>query len=160
MREILFRAKLAHNKEWAYSCSLISFAKPGDEVYFTQFETPVKTGVSSRDNITSITGEDAFDEIFFKVIPDTICAYTGLNDKNGNKIFEGDILKCDGVFDERNGFAVVRWCDDTCSFALWTFENGEPTRYALMNTPGKSVNDNLEIVGNTIDNPRYIYGAL
>lgn len=49
--------------------------------------------------------------INYAINPDTICQYVGINDKNGNKIFEGDI-----VYIPLYGYTIIIFNDDICAF--------------------------------------------
>ncbi|ECB9394472.1 hypothetical protein AFS60_10660 [Listeria monocytogenes] len=87
----------------------------------------------------------------YQVRPETIGQYTGLKDKNGKKIFEGDIVNCK-FFDRMVGdiAGVINFID--CVWAVSDFKNKR--LYQLIDV------DNIEIIGNIHENPELMEGTV
>ena len=86
-REILFKAKRVDNKKWieGYHRRNTFYNKLGDEPK----EIYTKHFIGAFSNI------ELFDNLFeqIEVYPETVCQFIGLTDKNGIKIFEGDLIR-------------------------------------------------------------------
>jgi uncharacterized phage protein (TIGR01671 family) len=119
-REILFRGKRVDSSEWFEGSYWLSRSAVRETTYIT----------------------DGYGNLFC-VIPETVGQYTGLNDKNGVKIFEGDILKF------RSGIYSVEWDNEHSKFLQ---RDGQFSR-ELHIWIAKS-----EIVGNIHDNPELLKG--
>lgn len=131
-REILFRGKHIHAME-------------GNEHLNG---TWVHGYLSDKDYIydKSLEGEFLIDE-------DTICQYTGLTDKNGKKIFEGDIVRYGEVCGEvKFGLYESNW--QICKYNQGFFVTF-PKEYLLRNELGYWRNK-IVVVGNVFDNPELL----
>ena len=162
MREILFRGKRTDNGEWVYG-------------YYTKARYYLD---KKEMHIIFAPDGEAFPRCEFvdyeEVIPETVGQYTGLTDKNGKRIFEGDIVRyntyddfdCQSVakFGEYNqdgsageysaskciGFYVDVdnfTCPDLCEYGSNCFSNYLKQQNIL------EVAQYCEIIGNIHDNP-------
>ncbi len=139
MREILFRGKDVNSKEWRLG------------YYYTAVQGAV-----------AIIG-DGYDG--YQVKSETVGQYTGLCDKNGVKIFEGDILQgneypyySDGKY---NYYAEVVFFDDDC-FAAGFCTHKNPKAKVKGISDGNCeliedfISDNWLVIGNIYDNPELV----
>lgn len=133
-REILFRGKRKDNGEWVYG-DLIHRKIWSSELYIIRVE----------DN-----GFDSYIE--YEVIPKTVGQYTGLTDKNGKKIFEGDI-----VLDIKGDTHIVTWASKTAMFRCvcikQAYKSGNNRSCDVMIGAVKT------IIGNIYDNPELLEGG-
>ena len=129
MREILFRGKRVDNGEWVYG-------------YLS------KSRLQGYENNTlqpSIDREESGVMITSVVITETVGQYTGLNDKNGVKIFEGDIVEY------KNHIGKIVWHSTTAEFdvSIRRKNNIYLFDYIGLYLPNRY----LKIIGNIHDNP-------
>lgn len=129
MREILFRAKTKMQVR-TYNCG----KEDGKWVYGNYCD---KIGLP----IIRQFEFDRADYIEYEVDPDTVCEFTGLLDKNGKKIFEGDIIKYEV---DREHYHKAEIIFKNCQFLCIDLSNKMVTQPAYMDYE-------LEVIGNKFD---------
>ena len=135
-REIKFRGKSIGTDEWLYG-------------HLFNYGLTAPSNVPCISVCVPTSWEEAYN--LYAVHPDTIGQYTGLKDKNGKKIFEGDILyqgaKMLGVvcISARYGISIQK------KSSTWSLIN-----FVLDSDFDTSVLSDVEVVGNIYDNPELI----
>lgn len=155
-REILFRGKRTDNGEWV-------------EGYLCECH---HKDTGKYDYAIQEMFENGY--IMHEVIPETVGQYTGLTDKNGKKIFEGDIFKfkdevwescytsCGTEYDswEVENYGVVGFDEDTGRFDFIKYKYNENSVEAdLHENHDIEFSDfvgTLEVIGNIHDNPEFL----
>ena len=143
MREILFRGKRVDNGEWANGNYVEKIH------YYDGSELPCIQVVMQKPSVAD-RFVPCFETELVEVIPETVGQFTGLTDKNRQKIFEGDILRdgkgCDGVVTYIESVACfMAVCDMNDA---WGLNEGDPKRPPQLQY--------TEIIGNIHDNPELL----
>ena len=149
MKEFLFRGKRVNNGEWVYG-DLVRIPN-GDS-----FEYYIISDFDDMDGIYDV-GKYAI-----KVIPETVSEFCGLTDKNGKKIFEGDIIRiyssnwwCGYTNNQlEKEKCRVYYCEAVACFKFndGKFENSF-SNYLFKDSEKRY---SLEVIGNIYDNPELI----
>jgi uncharacterized phage protein (TIGR01671 family) len=135
MREIIFRGKRKDNGEWVEGY----YARKGvDKDTFKHFICVMTFNVNGN------TYSSMFYLTDIEVIPETVGQYTGLTDKNGTKIFEGDILSAhlDDGYPENETMLEVVWHNNG-----WYGKNGK-----FFDDFDNGFEKYFEVIGNIYDN--------
>lgn len=133
MREILFRGKIVEKGEWVYGAyyGLCRITNKDDDVGYAHLM------------------RQSNEEPLYRVDPETVGQYTGLTDKNGKRIFEGDVM----IF---------------CKGATRPFEiRWDGIGWKMFTADGNRIRDSFEsweiwymqkseVIGNIYDNPELL----
>ena len=146
MREIIFKAK---QKDWS--------DLPEESWWVEGYYAMMGKCNLIRHYIVqncALTGlfEDPEENMYFndvEIDPETLCQYTGLKDKNGEKIFIGDIIKC-----TKGCPHEVIWLKEYAG----TFIGGMPAIYLSGLREGYTWTGKEEKIGNIFDNPELLKG--
>ena len=144
-REILFRGKRTDNGEWVKGWLI------KDEYGIC---------IASDDALYHVDGNEwNFEDV--EVNPETVGQYTGLTDKNGVKIFEGDVVRMHYFFENFNPVTLGAFEDESriiCKFSITPlgvyFESANMTGYLCdyLEDP----EEELEVIGNNFDQPELL----
>ncbi len=142
MREILFRGK-TEDGYWVEG----NLIKNEDASFIAKTEAYSFIGYCMDCNVP-------FDcDNMHQVIPETVGQYTGLSDRNGNRIFEGDIIKY-VVTSDTSWEAIVKWDNDGTRFL--GFITGNEPRIMYVGMIDKNNKSVVAVIGNIYDNPELI----
>lgn len=141
-REILFRGKRLDNNEWLYGSH---FTDSGEDYIIPQ----------------NLLGINDYEE--YQVDQNTVGQFTGLRDKNGRKIYEGDVVRRKDSAYGMEDIGVVKF---DCSLGAFVLESENRGRtYRAVFKKGFSDNDgkctiegtySYELLGNVYDNPELL----
>jgi len=138
MREIKFRGYSKRLKTWLYG-SLIYANK---KYYILPNSNNKKViEVKKINNFLLIQAKEK-DRL---VAPESVGQFTGLKDKNGKEIYEGDIVECVSCKEKDRKYKVA-WCDKFLGFIL----EHKKEKYQI------SIFNDFKIIGNVFENPELL----
>lgn len=142
MRDILFRGRRLDNDEWVYGYYFC-------ETHYLHLYKPQHNIFSGVNDYNEQYGTS--DYHMAQVDPTTVGQFTGLTDKNGKKIFEGDIVT-QPVRETRQHSPCVIEFYNGCFKAHYISDKRFFDRYY-------DINSFTKVIGNIHDNPELLGGA-
>ena len=144
MREILFRGKRVEDGEWVYGAyyGLCRITNKDSDVGYAHLM------------------RQSNDEPLYRVDPETVGQYTDLTDKNGKKIFEGDIVELEDRYYDIKWRAIVEFGNPNGNYS-WGWQlrplgkvdiNTDILCWVEMEEAGAY----CEVIGNIHDNPELL----
>lgn len=121
MREIKFRAWDKKRKRMIYKCVVEFYSSGGRAVEELDIDKKIQR----------------------RIIKSEVIQYTGLKDKNGVEIYEGDIIKTEDKINKKDRFWIVTWGYDYG----WSGFNVD-----------KELSKHDEVIGNIYENPELVEG--
>lgn len=153
MREMLFKAKSKDDGKWV-------------EGYYVKLIWPAEDFHGIIPENTIMFSDNTVD-VIFEIDPETLCQYTGLKDKNDNRIWENDIVSCEHEKFQEGDLAEQYPFPDTIrykrNYVVEFINTGSSYGYRLRNksihfmlTGNVIYNHNIEVLGNVFDNPELL----
>lgn len=148
MRTIKFKGKRIDNGEW-------------EEGGLLQSVNGI-TLIGDNQGYICSDGYGHYDDFNIRQVdPDTVCQFTGLLDKNGKEIYEGDVLRTDeypysrGDQERDKYYAVVYYCEESVCFCMVAVKNTSSSSWGVLDGDIDGIDrekmQDFEVIGNVHD---------
>ena len=131
MREILFKAKRIDNGKWVEGYYQKRYDLLGNEEHLIFHADSYKVWE------------------YAEIIPETLCQFAGMTDKNGKRIWESDVVWL--VYDGEEHIYQIVWDNSELDFKATNGEENYGSNFEYL-----LCCDEIEVIGNIFDNPELL----